>query len=218
MSWRLEPNKQARRASAAIPAAGRINLSLGLTFYCSSACPAAHAVSIPVEGLRTMQRPPARLLASVAVLAALSAGRLLDHDQAVVARHHRLDRDRHRAAHRSPMAAEMDSLGRALPRQSGRPGRRGPLRPGAARGRPARAGRGRARAGRDPQSGQSCRARRLWPRARRQRQLSAGARRAQPRAHARTSPTGASFRCRARCSIRWAATPTRSATTPARCG
>jgi len=36
------------------------------------ACPAAHAVSIPVEGLRFMQPPPARLLASVAVLAGLS--------------------------------------------------------------------------------------------------------------------------------------------------
>ena len=116
------------------------------------------------------------------------------------------------------MAALGRCLGRALPRQSARSGRCDPLRPGAARHRPARAGRGRARTGRDPQSEAYRRARRLWPRARRRRQLPAGARRAQPRPHARISPTGASSRCRARCSIRWAGTPTRSATTRARCG
>ena len=88
-----------------------------------------------------------------------------------------------------------------------------------ARDRPARPGRRGARAGRRSQSAAMIgRARRLWPRARRYRQLQAGARRARPGAHARTSRTGASCRCKARCSTRWDATKKRSAITRPRCG
>ena len=196
-----------------------VNLSLGLTFYCSASRLAAPPPRFPSKGLRTMQRPPARLLASAAVLAALAVGGCSTTTTLAGSP----DTTGSIATDTAPRTAvqwrqEMDSWGAALPRQSGRSGRGGPLRPGAARHRPARAGRRRARAIGDPQSGQSRRARRLWPGARRQRQLPAGARRAQPRPHARTSPIGASCRCRARCSIRWAAMPTRSGTTPARCG
>ena len=51
----------------------RINVSLGLTFYCSAF---ARRLLPPVscEGLRTMHRPPARLLVSAAVLATLVLG------------------------------------------------------------------------------------------------------------------------------------------------
>ena len=84
--------------------------------------------------------------------------------------------------------------------------------------RPARAGGGRARAGRDrkTRSISACSAPMAarWP-------TSATTSRRSTCSTARTrrtSRTGASCRCRARCSTRWAATRTRSATTPPRCG
>ena len=79
--------------------------------------------------------------------------RLLDHHVRLIARHHRIDPRRRRAAHATSNGGRRWSLGRALPRQSGRSRRRGRLRPGAARHRPARAGRRGARTGGDPQSG-----------------------------------------------------------------
>ena len=131
-----------------------------------------------------MQRPPARPPRLRRCLGRLERGRLLDHDRPSSS-----DTTGSIATDTAPripcpVAAGNGFLGRALPRQSGRSGRGGPLRPGATRRRSARPGRGRARAGGDPQPEQSRRARRLWPGARGQRQLSAGARRAQPRAHA----------------------------------
>ena len=60
-------------------------------------------------------------------------------------------------------------------------------------------------------------ARRLWPRARRCRQASSRRSRCSSARTRPTSRTGASSRCRARCSTRWAATRRRSAITRARC-
>ena len=164
-----------------------------------------------------MQRPPARLLASVAVLAALALGGCSTTTGVAPTPPDR-SRPTPRRAPRVQWRQRDGFLGRALSRQSGRSGRGGPLRPGVARGRPARAGRGRAGAGGDPQSEQSRRARRLWPRARRQRQLPAGARRAQPRAHA--GPARLAHPVGAGRGARPDGPPCRraAATTPARCG
>ena len=75
-------------------------------------------------------------------------------------------------------AARRRSLWRALSRQSQGCRCGAGLWPGAARQRPARAGRRRARAGQHRQSRQQAAARGLGPRARRQRQFPAGLRRA----------------------------------------
>ena len=80
-----------------------------------------------------------------------------------------------------------------------------------ARHRSARPGGRRARAGLDPQSAQHAAARRLWPRAGRGRQLSSRRSTCSAARIRRTIRTGASSTRRARCSIRWAATPRRSA-------
>ena len=88
-------------------------------------------------------------------LGRLERGRLLDHDRHVVARHHRIDRDRHRAAHPRSTGGRKWIPGASATAPIRRSGRRDALRPGAARHRPARPGRGRARAGGDSQSGQS---------------------------------------------------------------
>jgi Flp pilus assembly protein TadD len=53
--------------------AGPVNPLLGLTFYCWRLARRL-CRPVPVEGLRTMQRLPARLLASAAVLVALATG------------------------------------------------------------------------------------------------------------------------------------------------
>ena len=174
--------------SAALHGAARnsrpVNLSLGLTFYCSglvrrrrrpdSRRGLAHDASTTraPPRLRRRSAPPGRR-------------RLLDHDGAL-ARHHRIDRDRRRAAHATPSGGRRcDSWGeryRANPRRSGRGDA---LCPGAARAS--------ASARRPPPCSNRPRstirsiprcARRLWPRARRHRQLPAGARGAQPRPHA----------------------------------
>ena len=159
-----------------------VNQPLGLTFYCSKRTPSQ---SQPAKGFRRMRlaRPRmTRLLGSVAVAALLGlalAGCKTTGDDITGSigspAAPRSEADWRRAARH---------LGRALPGRSER--RRGgdPLRPGAARHRPARAGRRGARAGVAAQSAGHGAARRLWPRARRCRQLQPGARRARPRAHA----------------------------------
>ena len=191
-----------------------VNLPLGLTFYCSTLVRRRQPPRTG-QGLRAMHRPPRASPRFRGGRVALAGGGC-----STTPVHRPTPPDRSAP---TPRRAPRPSGGRrwnhGAQRYRANPARRrgrGPLRPGVARHRPARAGRRRARTGRDPQSAIPRGARRLWPRARRQRQLQAGARGAQPRAHARTSPTGASCRCRARCSTRWAATTKRSAIMPAR--
>ena len=217
MSGRCSATGSAAWPRAAESADFRINLSLGLTIYCSAPALGGLPPPDPVEGLRTMFDHLRACVSAVAVVAALAVGgcsTTTGEPPTPPARSPPTAAAAHRTRNGGRRWMRWGERYRAKPERSRsrRSATRRPCAPSAsARRRPRCSSRRRIH---NPE--QSGRARRLRPRARRQRQLRAGARRAQPRPHARTSRTGASSRRKARCSIRWAATRRRSATTPAR--